>query len=38
MAETWQLNARAIAPGKEKSMLGILNGAGSGKVIRVYRM
>jgi len=38
MAETWQLNAREIAPGNGKSMLGILNGAGSGKVIRVYRM
>lgn len=38
MAETWQINAMAVQPGNGKSMLGILNGAGSGKVVRIYRM
>lgn len=38
MAETWQVMAAGVVPAANKSMLGIINAAGTSKVIRVYRI
>lgn len=38
MAKTYTASAIAAAFGSNKSMLGIFNGAGSGRVIRIYRV
>lgn len=37
MADTWRSTAQAIAFATNKDMLDVLNGSGSGRVVRVYR-
>ena len=38
MADTWTAMAAGAAPAQNKYMLGLFNGAGSGRIFRVYRV